>query len=480
MSDKAKYNPTQEAKDLYEKKSYKKCIAFICKHMLDATISDHDLIELYMLLGKSYLSIKMFNEAIVYLKKALHLKPKNSTAYFLIGNAYRDLKKFLLAADAYEQAIALDSNSPVYYLNLGGVYRTLEKYFDAVRCYRNLIKLKPDYPMGYRNLVQCVQYKTLDNSDFKVITKLLKNGSLSDDEKMHCHFALGKIHNDCNNYNESFVHLEKANAIRSASQPYHKDSHAKTILGIIDFFNPEFFLKNGKGLLSNQPVFIIGLPRSGKTLVQKILSCHDGINGVDEIGMIDALIYQLKGKHNLDRFLPDIGNVLTKENLIPMAHYYLDIANEPHQYASIKITDTTPCNYKYLGYIHLLFPRAKIIHIKRNPLDHCLQIYMKYFAEGNNYAFNMSDLIHYYKHYEKLMTHWNKVLPSEIFEVNYESIISDTEQVSSELLKFLEVDVTNEFKIKLSKLNIMSNEVAHWKEYAAFINILISSFPKSK
>lgn len=477
MNDKANYNPTQEAKDLYAKKSYKKCIDYICKHMLDTTLPDYDLIELYMLLGKSYLSVKMFNEAIVYLKKALHLKPKNSTAYFLIGNAYRDLKKCLLAANAYEQAITLDPNSSVYYLNLGGVYRTLERDYDAVKCYRKLIKLKPDYPMGYRNLVQCVKYKTLDNADFKVITRLLKNTSLSDDEKMHCHFALGKIHNDCHNYNEAFVHLEKANAIRSASQPYHKDSHAKTILGIMDFFNPEFFLKNSKGILSNQPVFIIGLPRSGKTLVQKILSCHDDINGVDEIGMIDALIYQLKNKNNLNKFLPDIEKVLTKENLIPMAHYYLDKANEAHHYASIKITDTTPCNYKYLGYIHLLFPRAKIIHIKRNPLDHCLHIYMKYFAEGNNYAFNMSDLIHYYKYYEKLMAHWNKVLPSEIFEVTYESIVSDTDSVSSQILTFLEIEETKEFKSKLRKITITDNEIDKWKHFAPFLKELKSSFP---
>lgn len=477
MSKQSENNIVGKAKVLYADKAYQACIRYISTNIILDNISVSGLTTLYYLLGNAYAAIHMYHESVVFLKKSIYHDYKNSLVHFCLGDTYRELRKFDLAAEAYENAIKLNPNEPKYYLNLGGVYRTLDKPDLAITAYRMLVNLQPESALAYRNLIQCSTYHDHLNQDYLVISAMLEK-DITLDEKMHCHFALGKILHASKSYSEAFEHFKMANDIRSVQKRYDGVKHEELINQTIKFFTPEYFRQSPKGILSSQPIFIIGMPRSGKSLMERLLTRHPDITGVDEVGIIDTLIYQLKNRSKLNHFIPDIKEVLTHDNLVAMGHYYLDKVNEINSYLAVKITDTTPCNFKYLGYIALIFPRAKVIHVKRNPVDNCFQIYMKYFAEGNHYAYKFEDLAHYYHCYDKLMRYWQKVLPLDIMEIEYEDIISSTEEVSTKVCKYLELYPNPQYQSDVKKMAITSDEVGQWKHYQEKISPLINALTR--
>ncbi|MFO1258912.1 MAG: sulfotransferase [Gammaproteobacteria bacterium] len=459
----------KEAKDLFDKKAYEACLFYISQYFTLPEWSDLELSTLYLMMGNTYASIHKYSESIIYIKKSIRLNSENDAAYCALGNAYRSVHQFKLCQSAFENAIKLNPSEPYYYLNLGSIFRTLGKVDDAVSSYREMIRLKPDFAMGYRNLVQSVKYESTDNEEFRALNKLLDNGEISQNQKMHCHYALGKIMHDSRLYDQAFEHFSEANHLRSQKYTRQRQDIESLVERYIQIFTPDFFLNTPRGVASKTPIFIIGLPRSGKTLLQKILCCDPRFAGLDELNLIDSMLNQLKLSSSYQINQSVVRERLSKDNLIAMGHHYLEETRERLPELMIKTIDTTPYHFKYLGMINLIFPNAKIIHVKRNPYDNCLQIYMKYFVSGNFYTYDLDALAEYFQQYLRLMKHWERVLPADMMDLNYEDIVKDSSQVASSIFSFLELEMHPSFESNLRKIDIHQDEIGQWMHYESYL-----------
>lgn len=459
-------------------------------------------------LGNSLRSKGLYEEAIEYYKKALNLNPNYTEAYINLGNISKDRNKYDEAIQYYQKALSLNPNSAVTHNNLGVVYKELNMIDDAVNCYENAIKLNPDYTDAFNNLGVTYQdmgrktdainlYKKaleikLDNAEanhhlaiaapdpdkINTIKALLEIHHYSDREKMHLHYALGNLCNKTGDNDEAFEHFSIANNIKRSSLSYEPDNHSAYINKLIDIFSKEYFESlSSSGSNSELPVFIVGMPRSGTTLVEQIVSSHKTVFGAGELPTLTYIESELANDLFCEQPYPECMLKLDDPVINKLSERYL---NELKAYSedATRITDKMPSNFLRIGIIKTIFPNARIIHCKRNPLDTCTSIYTTYFAEGNQYTYDQEELAKYYLDYERLMTHWKDLFGSQILDVQYEDLVMNQENISKQLIEFLDLEweddcikfYENKRTVKTAsnlqvRKPIYSSSINRWKKY---------------
>lgn len=302
-----------------------------------------------------------------------------------------------------------------------------------------------DYFLGAMSLLVRMQSVTGINESLE--NKLLRRLRLSTSdlaESVELHFTMAKFYDNAQRFSEAEKYYIEANALKKRRISYDSAQQESLVDSIIEFFSRDGVgrLKSDSNLKAKkksiQPIFVVGLPRSGTTLIEQILAAHHSISSAGELGFFSNTASNMNAMFELEDTYPNSLDALSIDQLLTLKNTYLELL-ERHNTSGQYVTDKMPENFLHLGFIRLLFPEAKIIHVNREPSDIAISIFNKNFEQGNRYAFSLEDIAHYFVHYERLMAFWYSLEDPDLFQVRYEDIVREPEKFSKKLFSFLQL-----------------------------------------
>ena len=456
------------------------------KHFKLAVIFNPKFAQAYNNLGLANKLIENDFEAGLNFDKALAIKPNYAEAANHRGSIFQNSGDLNNAIKYYQRSLAIDPNLADAYNNIGLAEVELNKTVNAIKSFENAISIDPNFANAYYNLSQFKHY-TFSKEQVEKMLSILVTDGISQPDLIAINFALAGFNEGLDNQDEFFSYLNEGNRLRKKELNYSIDTSHKLFSIIYETFAmlPNSINKSLQNITpTKRPIFILGMPRSGTTLVEQIISSHEEVYGAGELNTLMRLYYPI-----LENILSNEKdkNILSEENLILIREKYLDSLSQLNTTASI-ITDKTPANFQFIGFIFSIFPDAKIIHLKRDPRAICWSIYKsKWMGNGYGFSYNMDDLASYYDSYSKLMDFWHKEFPEKIYDICYEDLTTNQEEMTRKLLEYCELDWDdnclnfhkNKRPVKTAsslqvreKIYQGSSEV--WKKYEAHIQPLIN------
>lgn len=390
-----------------------------------------DLAEAWSNLGNVRQAQGQRSEAIGCYERALALRPD-------YADAHNNLAKAMLAEDRieeavahYQRAVALKPDSPHTYNHLGNIFKQQGRFNEAMAHYERAIAVKPDYAEAHYSRAETKRFQPGD-ADLAALEALAGRGDLSADQELYIHFALAKALDDSGDYGRAWEHLRRGNNLKRGRIDYDEMGALDFLKRISRVFDQATFDGfQGAGDPSTLPVFVLGMPRSGSTLIEQILASHPQIQAGGELPALekmtagDQLIRYPEGVSELD------GTALRR-----LAQSYLS-ALPALADGKIRMVDKLPGNFLHIGLIRLMFPNAKIIHSMRDPIDTCVSCYSKLFTFGLYYSYDLAELGRYYRAYNELMAHWRSTLPAgAMLDVSYEDVVDDLEGQARRLIDY--------------------------------------------
>ena len=379
-----------------------------------------------------------YDQAIQHAEKAVKLAPDNALVNNNLGVAYEFFGDFSRALIYYEKAQAVSPDSIEILTNLASIYVAHDQKDKAQACYRKIMALKPDHGAAYRGLVGIKKYTSAEDPDALSIKKMIGQTKLSDTERTHLLFALGKIYDDCGAYDSAFTALQEGNDIVDRHMNLKMETLSTYVDSHVATFTDEFYATRADfGRSEVMPVFVLGMPRSGTSLVEAILASHSLVYGAGELDWFDQLVSALPGLTGNKTTYPECVTQLDAKTIHNLGEKYITYLKMLSQ-GSAYVVNKLPANFQRLGVIRLLFPNAKIIHCRRDPMDTCLSIYSRLFPKNLPWSYNLHKLGEYYVEYERLMQHWREVTPDDyIFDLQYEELVANQKSVTQNLLNFI-------------------------------------------
>jgi tetratricopeptide (TPR) repeat protein len=386
-----------------------------------------DYAEAHNNLGNALSHQGRFDEAVAEYRQALELKSDYAEAHYNLGNALSDQGKLDEAVAEYRQALALKPDSPETYNNLGNALRDQGRLEEARHAYEKAVKLEAGNPAFYFGLASVKRFAP-DDAELAALEKLEADPAfLSAEERMYLHFALGKACADLGDPERSFRHFMEGNALKRQQTDYDEAAIHEQFGRIRSAFTAE--LMRDKRILGNPspvPVFIIGMPRSGTTLIEQILASHPKVFGGGELMNMPNGVARLHRPAVGAAQFPEAVSSMDAEELRRFGASYVAAVRDLAPDAE-RITDKMPTNFRFVGLIHLVLPNARIVCARRDPLDTCLSCFSNLFSSNKQpYAYDLAELGRFYRAYEALMEHWRSILPPGVMlEVQYEEVVAD-------------------------------------------------------
>ncbi len=370
-------------------------------------------------------------------------------AIHLLGLIRAEQERDSEAIQLLERALTLYPGAAHFHHNIAGVYRRVGRLDDAIREFRAAIALKPNYGEAYQGLAEMVRFNAEDPLVEK-ITEQLSDTGLEDPARAYFHFAAGKMNDDIGRYSLAFKHYTQGN--RLSHRPYDSKMFRVQVKDTIYVHSRALRESLGQsatdggsagsdsaGSDSEVPTFIVGMPRSGTTLVEQILASHSKVFGAGELN--DMKYIAAVAERSSGITFPNCVPAIPAGDYRKLGDEYLRRIVPLARGAPVeRIIDKHPLNFQFVGLILSMFPKARIIHTVRHPLDTCLSCFFQNFTKGQNYSFDLMTLAHFYNDYRRLMEHWESVYGDRIYTVNYESLIGDQEAQTRGLLEFMGLD----------------------------------------
>jgi tetratricopeptide (TPR) repeat protein len=444
-----------------------------------------DNVVLLSNLGGLYNEVNDPLSAIRVLRKVLRLKPDHIDATTNLGVSFRLMGRISEARIELERALKGQPNHARSRLELAILERNIGNTHDAMI---QLRKLRLTYPTDPHLIIQSLltDKVTPDTPELQQAETIARS-ALGASSRTSLFYALAKAYDDLGNYSKAMACLVEAKA---GSEFFDMEAHRGDYAILKDVFNPIFLQARKEwGNPSDLPVFIVGLPRSGTSLVEQIIASHPQAFGAGELYDLGFLAasFGMKGFQKETRVDPmRITNIAANEIAAVSTQYLEGLLARGT--GAIRITDKMPHNYERLGLIALMFPHARVIHCRRSPLDTCLSIYMQDFGHSHGYASDLQMLGEYYQAYDDLMTHWQTVLPLRMLEVKYEKLLADTEGCSRRIVEFLglqwdnaclgfpqtkrNVGTASHWQVRQS---IYTSSVGRWRNYKNYLQPLIET-----
>jgi tetratricopeptide (TPR) repeat protein len=319
----------------------------------------------------------------------------------------------------YEDVIKQAPNQARVWLSYGHMLKTVGRQADGIAAYRQAIAVKPTLGEAWWSLANLKTVK-FDEADVAAMEQALVAPDLSDEDRFHMDFALGKAMHDAGRIDDAFHHYSAANALRLKSQPYEAGQITRAVDRSVDAFTAEAFAERSGGCEARDPIFIVGMPRAGSTLVEQILASHSLVEGTSELPDIPVLARKAGG-------YPDGALKVGPEERRELGQDYLKRAGVQRRTDRPLFIDKLPNNWLFVPFIQLILPNAKIIDVRRHPLACCLSNFRQHFARGQPFAYDLDDVGRYYVDYVRLMAHVDAVLPGRVHRVIYERMVDDTE-----------------------------------------------------
>jgi tetratricopeptide (TPR) repeat protein len=376
-----------------------------------------DFAEAHANLGSALQELGRLDEAVAACRNAISCNPDLATSHVNLGNVLREWGRFDQALAAYERAASLPGvaaeqalvNRAVLLMELGQAER-------AEAAFTHAVKIFPRSAQAWFNRADLVRFAA-DDPAIAAMQALLAPGAAPPADQLLLHFALGKVFLDLGASDRAFAHLDQGNRMKRALITYDAGAMSEWMARIAACFTPALLERlAGQGANSSRPIFVLGMPRSGTSLVEQILASHPDIYGAGELPHIQKLAHRLG----------DFPAALAPAQLAPLG------SGQRH------VVDKMPANFFYAGLIRLILPEARNIHCRRDPADTCLSCYSKLFTKGQLFSYDQTELGRYHRDYQSLAVHWRAVLPETHFcEVDYEAVVADLEGEARRMLDFL-------------------------------------------
>ena len=426
--------------------------------------------------------------AVACYEKLIDRYPARVDVWLELASLYRNTRDPATAEAVYHRGLSANPGAAVILLELGIHLQGLGRITEAEAAFRKALQANPALPRAYYHLAHVRNKKSPDGSLGAAIEKILGQGGLNDTDTSLLHFALGKVYHDSERYDEAFKHYCEGNAIRKKKYAYDAGAEETFMERIMETFDREFIESHQLSeSLPGIPVFIIGVPRSGSTLVEQILASHPEVAGAGELSYFLAKSKIIPKQFGTRNLYPFCVRELNHELLVSVAWEYLGMLKKSAGSGRPRrITDKQLYNYLHLGFIRILFPKARIIHCRREPLDNCLAIYFTSFAnDDHQYAYDLEEIGKAYRHYQKLMQHWHVQLPEPYLEIDYEKLVQNQEEESRRLIQYVGLEWDErclEFYKTPREINTASNwqvrqplytdSLQRWKHYENYLDPL--------
>ena len=380
-------------------------------------------------LALSYYKKKDYIKAEELFLKILEINPKYINAINNLGSLYQDINKFQKSEEFFRKAIEINSEVIQTNYNFAVLLQSVGKFEEAKKFFKKTLKLNENFTRSDLGLVMLEKYSK-DNKHIEDMEKKIKNKNLHKSNIKDLCFALGKAYEDISDYERSFFYINKANKLKKNITNYNINKDKTLFEKIKNFykskkFNKTFFIKNKKKI-----IFILGMPRTGTSLVEQIISNHTEVYGGGEISLLSDYFQKFFNNEKNEKQIDKIFNEYKND--------YINILEKMN--SSEIITDKAPLNFRWIGLIKLIFPNSIIIHCTRDPLENSWSIYKNEFEGGMFFSNDFEDIAGFYKLYENLMIFWKQKFKNEIFDLKYEELINDPKKKIKELIKFCKLE----------------------------------------
>jgi tetratricopeptide (TPR) repeat protein len=430
----------------------------------------------------SLLAGKKHQEALEQCHRLIETSPEEIDTYELMAEVLYNLNQFEEAIAIYRELSGVSEKRVKSLLHLGKVFKAVGETTQAISCYHEAMKDKVLSGHAYWELANLKTYRFSAN-EISGMQALLKSGENTAINKVLIQFALGKALEDNKRFAESFQHYQAANNAYTKIQPFSNTYHNKDLK---TFFTLEYFSEHKEsGSIFDAPIFVVGLPRSGSTLVEQILTSHSMVDATRELAGIISITRELINSNQSakGKYPQSIAN-LTAKQIQGLAQRYLDFVQTFRQQAPYFV-DKAPANFHHIGLIKTLFPNAKIIDIRRHPMASGWSLYRQFFADSFLFSYDLASIGKYYNDYIELMDHWHSVLPNQILTIKYEALINDFPVAVGTLLEYCGLPFEQaclDFHLNKRPVATPSSEqvrkpiyaeaLEHWKNYEEFLTPL--------
>jgi len=378
------------------------------------------------------------HEALAETGHLLAAEPGNTDARKLKASILVRLLEYDEAIRICEELLAEDDAQPTVWTSLGHMLKSVGRREDCIQAYRKAIELAPGYGEAYWSLANLKTHR-LSDAEMEQIRRQLEQSALADRDRWHLHFAMGKGLEDRERYDESFRHYAEGNRLRRARSAYDIGEMEEHVRRSRVLLSGSFFAdRAGFGAGAADPVFIVGLPRSGSTLVEQILASHSEVEGTMELPNIAAIARRLDGgvPGAEPGGYPESLGRLTIEESLALGEGYLEETRVHRKEGTPFFVDKMPNNFAHIGLIHLILPNARIIDVRRHPMACGLSLFKEHFARAQQFSYDLATIGRYYRLYAELMAHYDAVLPGRVHRVIYEHLVEDTEAEVRRLLEY--------------------------------------------
>lgn len=374
-------------------------------------------------------------EAVEMFQHALVLNPGEPHTLFNLGNALAAAGDQAAAADTYRAVLQVQPRHAGALIGLGHVLKTIGQQDKAIDAYRGCLAVNPAYGEVWWSLANLKTYRFSD-AEVSEMRGVLGRDDLSEAGRTSMEFALGKAFEDRKDFDTAFSFYAAGNARQRASVAYDPVMTEAVNDRIIGVFDQDFFAaRDGAGHRDPAPIFIVGLPRSGSTMIEQILASHSLVDGTSELADLGRLAVSI-GKYRSDEVTyPEAVRDLGRADFAALGRSYIQ-RTQGHRTGAPHFTDKMPNNFPSIGLIRLILPDAKVIDARRHPLDSCMGSFKQLFAQGQTFTYDLFELGEYYRQYVRMMDWWDQVLPGFVLRVNYEDMVLDQEAQTARLLEF--------------------------------------------
>jgi tetratricopeptide (TPR) repeat protein len=383
---------------------------------------------------QTFVDLGRLTEAEAAVRRLLKIEPENPNSWVLLGTVCTRLMRQADALPAFEEAVRLNPGEVRLTLSIGHIHKTLGNRRESEAAYKECLRLDPAFGAAYWCLADLKNYG-FNEAEVAAMQGLLRGDGGDDDDQSQLHFALGRAFEQNHDYAASFRHYAAGNARRRKTVAFDICKFEDKTHRVRQCFDAAFFAERaGAGHQDCAPIFIVGLPRSGSTLIEQILASHSGVEGTFELPNVLTIVREFDHADTLHDAYPENVRTVPFERFAALGRRYIE-ETSPLRSGRPRFIDKMPNNFSHLGLIHAILPGATIIDMRRHPMDACLSTYKQYFAEGQSFSYGLEDLGRYYRCYLSLMDHFDRVLPGKVLHLQYESLVRDPEANIRRLLE---------------------------------------------
>lgn len=423
-------------------------------------------------LSRALTEFEQMDDARDAIAEVIKLESSLAYPYVLLGNLESKVGDYEAAVTAFEAALNRQADNGGALAGLGHALKTIGRQEQAIDRYRSCVQSYPAFGEAWWSLANLKTFRFSDD-EVAVMEQHVDQDKLNDETRVNINFALGKAYEDRGDYDKAFNRYDSGNNLRRPHEVYDPVQNEALHDQLIELITPQLIAETASHAdQSNDPIFIVGLPRSGSTLIEQILASHSHVDGTHELPDLPRVIRTINQWQIHGKGYPAAVPLLEPVHIKELGEQYLE-ATQRYRKGAPRFTDKMPNNFSLVGLLALILPNAKIVNARRHPLDSCMGSYKQLFYRGQSFTYDLVELGEYYLEYQRIMDHWHKILPGRVLDVHYENMVANQDEETRRLIDFCDLpweDACLRFYETERAVNTASSEQVRQPIYSKSIN----------